>query len=192
MASEDSVEHFVHRSPALLAIVVHRISDFHDSRQASWPEVQPALKEMHRIFKEIDIAPPCREAHVAPHERKQMIRYRRSRTNREHKHVRVAWLGPDPAALEDVLNHLEELSSSPVLIHKKLRLDVEAKSVGRVPLYRDTPATLTLHDAGYKPTSCLCSRQSFLLIVRTRHIVTVSPAWDGTRSAGYTDVPAYS
>ena len=34
--------------------------------------------------------------------------------------------------------------------------------------------------------------QSFLLIVRTRHIVTVPPTSDGTRSAGYSDVPAYS
>ena len=33
---------------------------------------------------------------------------------------------------------------------------------------------------------------SFLLIVRTRHVVTVPPTWDGTRSAGYSDVPAYS
>src|ERR1700682_2712310 len=32
----------------------------------------------------------------------------------------------------------------------------------------------------------------FLLIVRTRHIFTVPPTWDGTRSAGYSDIPAYS
>src|ERR1017187_6396914 len=32
----------------------------------------------------------------------------------------------------------------------------------------------------------------FLLIVRTRHIFTVPSTWDGTRSAGYSDVPAYS
>jgi hypothetical protein len=38
----------------------------------------------------------------------------------------------------------------------------------------------------------LASRGSFLLIVRTRHIVTVPSRCDGTRSAGYSDVPAYS
>jgi hypothetical protein len=32
----------------------------------------------------------------------------------------------------------------------------------------------------------------FLLIVRTRHIFTVAPTSDTTRSAGYSDVPAYS
>ena len=32
----------------------------------------------------------------------------------------------------------------------------------------------------------------FLLIVRTRHIFTIPPSSDGIRSAGYSDVPAYS
>jgi hypothetical protein len=33
--------------------------------------------------------------------------------------------------------------------------------------------------------------QSFLLISCTRHIVTVPPTWDETRSAGYSGFPAY-
>jgi hypothetical protein len=35
-------------------------------------------------------------------------------------------------------------------------------------------------------------REPFLLIVRTRHIFTLPATWDGTRSAGYSDIPAYS
>ena len=34
--------------------------------------------------------------------------------------------------------------------------------------------------------------QPFLLVFCTRHIVTVSPTWDGTRSAGFSGFPAYS
>jgi len=34
--------------------------------------------------------------------------------------------------------------------------------------------------------------ESFLLIVRTRHIVTAPPVADGTGSAGYSEFPAYS
>ena len=34
--------------------------------------------------------------------------------------------------------------------------------------------------------------QSFLLVFCTRHIVTVTPTWDGTRSARYSGFPAYS
>ena len=192
MASEDSVEHFVHRSPAVLPSVVHRIRDLDDRRQSGWPPMQSGLKEMHRIFKELHVCSTCREAHVPPHERQEMLRDRASRGDREDEHVRVAWLRPDPAAFEDLLSHLEKLASFPVLVYEKLRLDVKPKRVGLMPLYGDAPASLTLHDAGYKPTSRLDARQSFLLIVRTRHIVTVPPAWDGTRSAGFSDVPAYS
>jgi hypothetical protein len=36
------------------------------------------------------------------------------------------------------------------------------------------------------------TRQSFLLITCTRHIVTVPPGSDGTSSAGYSGVPAFS
>ena len=192
MASEDSVEHCVHWPPTLLSLVVHRIRDFHDGRKAGRPPVQVALKEIHRIFEELNVCTTCREAHVAPHERQEMVEDRRPRTDREHEYVGVAWLWPDPSAPEDLLSHLKELTSSPVLIDEKLRLDVVAKRVGRVPLYRDAPAALSLHNAGYEPAPRLCTRQSFLLIVRTRHVVTVPPTWDGTRSAGYTDVPAYS
>ena len=73
----------------------------------------------------------------------------------------------------------EELTPAPVLIYKKLRLDVVAKRSSRVLLYRKAPAALALHDAGDKPATRLCTRQSFLLIVRTQHIVTVPPTWDG-------------
>ena len=117
------------------------------------------------------------------------------RVDREDQHIRITWLWPDPAALENLLCHLKELSTSPVLIDEKLRLDIEAKGVVWMPLDRETPATLTLHDAGHKPASRLCARQSFLLIVRTRHIVTLAQPSDRTlrtSSAGYSDVPAYS
>jgi hypothetical protein len=192
MASEDSVEHCVHWPPALLPVLVHRIRDFHDGRKAGWASMQTQPKKMHRIFKELDVCTTCREAHIAPRERQEMLRDRRPRTDREHEHGGVAWLWPDPSAPERLLSHLEELSPSPVLIHEKLRLDVVAQEVRAMPLHRDAPTALSLHDTGDEPASCLCTRQSFLLIVRTRHVVTVPPTWDGTRSAGCTDVPAYS
>src|SRR6202011_5144846 len=51
---------------------------------------------------------------------------------------------------------------------------------------------VSLHAFSVWPLRILSTRQSFLLIVRTRHVVTVPSALDGTRSAGYSDVPAYS
>jgi hypothetical protein len=55
-----------------------------------------------------------------------------SRVYCENKHVRVAWLRPDPAALQNLLRHFEKLPPSPVLIDEKLRLDVKAQGVGRM------------------------------------------------------------
>ena len=52
---------------------------------------------------------------------------------------------------------------------------------------RDGEATLSV----YKTNNPANPEQPFLLISCTRHIVTVPPTWDGTRSAGYSGVPAY-
>ena len=51
----------------------------------------------------------------------------------------------------------------------------------------DGEATLSV----YKANNPAKLDQSFLLISCTRHIVTVPPTWDGTRSAGFSGVPAY-
>ncbi len=89
-------------------------------------------------------------------------------------------LGQILSALKHLLSHLEQLTSSPVLIHEKLRLNVVAEASGGVLLYREAPTTLALHDASHKPASRLETRQSFLLIVRTRHIFTVALGSDRT------------
>ncbi len=51
----------------------------------------------------------------------------------------------------------------------------------------DGEATLSV----YKTNHPASLNQPFLLISCTRHIVTVPATWDGTRSAGYSGVPAY-
>jgi hypothetical protein len=57
----------------------------------------------------------------------------------------------------------------------------------RLPNECDGEATLSV----YKTNNPAKLDQSFLLISCTRHIVTVPPTWDGTRSAGFSGVPAY-
>jgi hypothetical protein len=56
-----------------------------------------------------------------------------------------------------------------------------------LPNESDGEAALSVH----KTNNPALLNQSFLLISCTRHIVTVPAAWDGTRSAGYSGVPAY-
>ena len=55
MASEDSVEDLIDRTPTLLTVMVHRISDFHDGRQPCGPTMQSAFEKIHRIFKQLHI-----------------------------------------------------------------------------------------------------------------------------------------
>lgn len=62
-----------------------------------------------------------------------------------------------------------------------------ARSV-MLPNKADGEATLSV----YKTNNPAKPDQSFLLISCTRHIVTVPPTWDGTRSAGFSGFPAYS
>jgi len=57
-----------------------------------------------------------------------------------------------------------------------------------LPHEADGEASLSVHKAG-DPAKL---NQPFLLVSCTRHIVTVPPAWDGARSAGYSGFPAYS
>ena len=57
-----------------------------------------------------------------------------------------------------------------------------------LPNESDGEASLSV----YKASDPAKLNQSFLLIFCTRHIVTVPPTWDGTRSAGFSDFPAYS
>ena len=57
----------------------------------------------------------------------------------------------------------------------------------RLPNKTDGEAALSI----YKTNNPAELDQSFLLISCTRHIVTVPPTWDGTRSAGFSGVPAY-
>src|SRR5580704_14699258 len=107
MASEDSVEDLIDRTPTLLALAVHRIRDFDDRRQPTWLTMQPAFEKMHRIFKQLHIGASRGELHVLPHERQQVLRNIRTRVDREHKHIGIAWLWPDPPALKYLLHHFE-------------------------------------------------------------------------------------
>ena len=134
MASEDPVQDLVDRAAALPAFAVHRICDLHDRRQPSGPAMQALLEQMHRIFEQLHVATSRREAHVPPHERQYVRLKVLAGVDRIHEHVRIAWLWPDPSALENLFRHLEELPSAPVLIHEKLRLDVVAEGVGPVSL----------------------------------------------------------
>jgi hypothetical protein len=99
-------------------------------------------------------------------------------------------IGVDPSASEVVAKRLERLNARGTLNYHELRLHLPADRGGRIAVHGDGETAFTVDEPGYPP----CDSQPFLLIVRTRHVVTsVNVASDDTlSSAGYSDVPAYS
>src|SRR5207237_8747098 len=82
------------------------------------------------------------------------------------------------------------INASRPLNHSELRLHLPSSLRCRVTLDRHAEAAFAVDEPGH-PSG---RPQSFLLIVRTRHVVTiVNAASDVTMSsAGYSEFPAYS
>jgi len=96
-------------------------------------------------------------------------------------------VGLDVAATpEPLADQLEHLASVAILADMKLRDKLKPVAARWITIDGDCKAALTIHIARD------VAIQPFLLIVRTRHIFTVPPDGDGTRSAGYSEFPAYS
>ena len=81
-----------------------------------------------------------------------------------------------------------------MLIQEESWIDVVAVPARWVPLDAHAQRTFAFDEARKEPARSLSASESFLLIVRTRHVVTiVNCPSDGTMSsAGFSDVPAYS
>ena len=94
----------------------------------------------------------------------------------------------DVATAESRPDQLENLGPVTVLADVELRYELKPDATRTVALHRDREASFSVDETSY------VAIQPFLLIVRTRHVVTtvyVRP--DATMSsAGYSDIPAYS
>jgi hypothetical protein len=90
------------------------------------------------------------------------------------------------APTEADLNQSQNLSTIAVLAHVKLWYELKSTPARGIAIYNDGEGTLPIDVTGN------VAIQPFLLIVRTRHIVTVPSVSDGTSSAGYSEFPAYS
>ena len=108
-------------------------------------------------------------------------------SNDVDQHTVLPSIGLDVAAsVEPATYQLKDLAPVTVLADMKLRNQLIAATACRIAIDGDCKTALAINIARD------VAIQPFLLIVRTRHIFTVPPTWDGTRSAGYSDVPAYS
>jgi hypothetical protein len=93
----------------------------------------------------------------------------------------------DVATTEPAADQLEHLSPVAVLADVELGNELKPDATGAIALHRDREASFSVH------VSRDVAIQPFLLIVRTRHVVTIANAWSDVTmsSAGSTEFPAY-
>ena len=94
----------------------------------------------------------------------------------------------DRPAVEELLQELERSEAPLALRDDELRSNLPTEPQRRTPVDVDAKASFAVDESG-DPTF---QPEPFLLIICTRHVVTILPAEaDGMSSAGYSDVPAY-
>src|SRR5215211_1400033 len=197
MASEDSVEDFLQRALALLAVEVHRIGDLNDPRKPGRVAMFSKREEVQDQLEAPEVLRSCRVPHVPVEEGHNPPRQHGSGMDRVHEDRLVTRLRVDRASLELFPGHLEERPPDAVLRDAESGLDEEAEWDRGVGFDAHVHAALSFNHASQKPAPLLLARQAFLLIACTGRIVTHEarlPAEpDGSAStARYSGIPAYS
>ena len=191
MASEDSEQ----LGPGLLA--VHRFRDLDDLGQSLKTEMPAILDHLDAQRKLLEVALLRRVHLVRTEERND----RSDQICSSAYHIAVQVLlvvvvspiGDHASHTEEVHELVQAGHALSTLRHGELMSHLMAGlvafSVRSIWLPNETDGEASL--SVYKTNNPANPDQSFLLISCTRHVVTVSPTWDGTRSAGYSGVPAY-
>ena len=192
MASEDSDQLWFGR------FAVHRLHHLRDLQQPVGTEV-PTFPDdsqaQHELFK---VPPLWRAKRMTLEERD----YRPQEVLASIHDVLRKWLAVivvppmdvDPTHAEEVLQLFQRGAAADALRHdepvRHLIPGLVAFPIRAVwlPNESDEEASLSV----YKASNPAKLNQPFLLISCTHSIVTVLPAWDRTRSLGYSGFPAYS
>ena len=193
MASEDSDE----LVPGFL--VIHRLGDPCDLDETVGGSVPTRLHYLHARREALEIKALRRPERMLLEERDdpfhQVIAPGHDVLAQVLLVIVMALVDVDPADPEELTELLEAASTARTLRHDKrvahLIAGLVASSARAVSLPHETDreASFSIYKAD-DPTTELA--QPFLLIFRTRHVVTVDAHSDITSSAGYTGFPAYS
>lgn len=195
MVSEDSDELVPGFSP------VHRLHDLDDLRQTRLGQMVIAGNEFNAVSELLEVIPLRRTERMLPEERNDPLKQIRSTGHAAPVDVFPVVVGPPVhvhlAHAEELTQFMEALDARRALCHHEVMRDLisgpvaaSARSV-MLPNESDREASFSVYETSYPATEL---GQPFLLIVRTRHVVTtVNVRSDGTvSSAGYSEFPAYS
>ena len=174
--------------------MVHRLDDLSDLHETVEVEMTTLLHELENLNELLEVLALRRPKPVCLEERNDdLIEIAKPPNDVAVQRLAVI-IAPsvdvDPATSEVVAQHLQRANAGSALDYDELRLHLPPDRRGRVSMHRHGEAAFAVDEPGYPP----CDSQPFLLIVRTRHVVTiVNITSDVTMSsAGYSDVPAYS
>jgi hypothetical protein len=192
MASEDSDQVLPGRLP------IHRFNDLSNLNQTFDIKMPIIRDQLHAARELLEVTLLRRPKRVILKERNyrpcKIIASVHDELAQMLSVVVMARVDIDPPHAKEALQLLQCGPATDTLRHDKPMRDLVPDSVASatppawLPDESDGEASLSVYKAG-DPAKL---NQSFLLISCTRHIVTVPPAWDGTRSAGYSGFPAYS
>jgi hypothetical protein len=191
MASEDS-DQITSGCPA-----VHGLRDFRDLSETVRIEMTTVADHAHAARELLEIKSLSCMQRMSLEERnycpEKLISAVDDELGKVFTMVVVTLIDKHTSHTEEALKPLQCRSPADTLRHHEPMRNLipgfvafPARSV-TLPNKADGEATLSIYKAHYPSDP----NQPFLLVFCTHDIVTVPPAWDGTRSLGYSDVPAY-
>src|SRR5277367_213476 len=192
MASEDSDQIMPWRPP------VHRFDDLGNLNQTTDVKMPAVRYQLHAACELLKVTLLRRPQGIGVEERNyrpyEVVPAVHDELAQVLAMIVLALVDVDTAHAEEASELLQCRPATDTLRHNKPMRDLVPGLVAsaiRPALLPDEPdgeATLSV----YKASNPADLNQSFLLISCTQHIVTVPPAWDGTRSVGFSGFPAYS
>jgi len=167
---------------------VHRERGFEELAE---PSERPMVAQSHLSHdpsERDDVRLLRRQERVTFEERNDSLEQVASPPDDQYERSVLPAVAPDRPASEPRLDQLQYLRPVAVLADMELRDELEADAAARVALHRDGEASFSvdvIRDVAVQP---------FLLIVRTRHVVTIVNVRpdDTMSSAGFSEFPAYS
>ena len=145
----------------------------HGNREIQQPaktDIRSMLSERERSHDRrelLEVRLLRREHRVSFEERDHALEQVAAVTHDQHEGTIAAAVRPDAAATQSRLNQMENLSPVAILADVELRNQLKPDATRRIALHRDREAAFSVdvtRDVAIQP---------FLLIVRTRHFVTV-------------------
>jgi hypothetical protein len=153
--------------------LVHRLSDRSDLQETSDAEMATSLHELDHFDKLLEVFALCRPKRVRLEERDddlvEILEPPHDESIQRLTVVVSSHIDVYPPTVEVITKHLERLNARCALDHNELRLHLPSDPGGRLAVNWNGEATFAVDEPGYPP----CDSQPFLLIVRTRHVVTM-------------------